>query len=235
MTILAHYKQWRRSRGLFVVFAFICAAAGALAFASVAYVLLPRWPQTQVAPDAPPLPIVIAGVVFNIPPAAIRIPLQRRAGPQERLDLVYRWPELLPPASRAGGAGGATSAAAASLFVTIETDQGVLSALDRLKSIYSRYADAPKLSETGGLTIMRFRDGTPYQGEDAIYDASAPDRFLARCGRLRDESMLATCLYERQLGAAELVFRFPRDWLADWRAVAEGVDRLIERWRPVGS
>jgi hypothetical protein len=240
MTMLAHYKHWRRGRGMFAMFGFIWTSIGALAVASIAYVLQPRWPQMQAAPDAPPLPIVVAGVVFNIPPGAIRIPLQRRAGPQERLDLVYTWPELVPPTSRAGGAGGTTAAgaggqAAPSLFVTIESDRGVLPAIDRLKSIYPRYADAPKLSEAGDLAIMPFRDGTPYQGEDAIYDAKAPDRFLARCGRASSDSMLATCLYERPLGPAELVFRFPREWLADWRAVAEGVDRLIERWRPVGS
>ena len=26
---------------------------------------------------------------------------------------------------------------------------------------------------------------------------------------------------------ADLVLRFPRDWLGDWRAVAGGIDRLI--------
>jgi hypothetical protein len=239
MTAPARDKQWQRVRGMFALLIFICAAAGTLGVASIAYVLAPRWPQTQAAPDAPPLPIVVAGVVFNIPPAAIRVPLQRRAGPQERLDLVYRWPELTPPDPRRAGAGGARAAesaenGAARLFVTIETARAVLPATERLKSIYPRYADAPEPSDTDGLTVMPFRDGTPYQGEDMIYDASAPDRFLARCSRARGASILATCLYERPMGAAAITFRFPREWLADWRAVTDGIDRLIARWRPAG-
>ena len=63
----------------------------------VAYVLWPRWPDAPVALDAPSLPIVVAGVAFNIEPAAIRMPVQRRPGTQERVDLAYLWPSLVPP------------------------------------------------------------------------------------------------------------------------------------------
>src|SRR5262252_1026411 len=59
---------------------------------------LPVGARLDAAPAAaPPLPIVVAGIVFNVPPAAIRIPLQRRARRQERIDLAYHWPELEPP------------------------------------------------------------------------------------------------------------------------------------------
>jgi hypothetical protein len=43
------------------------------------------------------------------------------------------------------------------------------------------------------------------------------------------------CLYERPFGDAALTFRFPRDWLADWRTVAAGIDRLIAQWRAGGT
>src|SRR3974390_904456 len=55
----------------------------------VTYVLWPRWPDAPVGLDAPSLPIVIAGVGFNIEPAAIRIPVQRRAGTEERCDVAH--------------------------------------------------------------------------------------------------------------------------------------------------
>ena len=42
------------------------------------------------------LPIVVAGVTFDIEPAAIRMPVQRRAGWQARVDLIYPWPSLAP-------------------------------------------------------------------------------------------------------------------------------------------
>ena len=73
------------------------AAAALLAAAYVAYVLWPRWPQMPVTLDAPSLPIVVAGTAFNIEPAAIRIPVQRRPGTQPRVDLAYLWPSLTPP------------------------------------------------------------------------------------------------------------------------------------------
>src|SRR5262249_56024090 len=47
--------------------------------------------------DAPSLPITVAGVAFNLSPAAIRVPVQRRPGAQERVDLAFQWPSLEPP------------------------------------------------------------------------------------------------------------------------------------------
>ena len=66
-----------------------------LAGAPIAYML---WPQAKpVAPDAPSLPITVGGVAFNVPPAAIRFKMQRRAGAQARVDLAFLWPSLEPP------------------------------------------------------------------------------------------------------------------------------------------
>jgi hypothetical protein len=217
-----------RRGGTVVLIGSIFASATIVAVASIAYLLQPRWSETPAPADVPPLPIVVAGVVFNVPPAAIRIPMQRRAGPQERIDLAYLWPDLTPP-------DGTAAASMPRLFVTIEGAQPTLAPAERLKTIYPRYTDVPSAADPDGLTIASFRDGTPYQGEDVIYESSAPDRFLVRCGRTRGDLTLATCLYERAVGAAALTFRFPRDWLADWHAVEGGIDRLIERWRPTGK
>jgi hypothetical protein len=228
MTLLAREHRLGRHGGMFVLIALVFAGVAALTVASIVYLLAPRWPEAPAPIDAPPLPIVVAGVVFNVPPAAIRIPMQRRAGPQERIDLAYRWPELTPPDTHA-------AASMPRLFVTIESAQPTLPAAERLKAIYPRYGDGPSASDPGGLTLAPFRDGTPYQGEDLIYDSSAPDRFLVRCNRARGELILPMCLYERPVGAAALTFRFPRDWLVDWRAVEGGIDCLIDRWRPTGK
>ena len=232
MTLLARdtLPQRLRGAGMFSLFVLLIATIAALAVGAVIYLLRPHWSEPPAANDAPPLPVVIAGVVFNVPPAAIRVPLQRRAGPQERIDLAYRWPELTPPESHAPSAAGAP----ARLFVTIEVSQGTLPPVERLRTIYPRYIDAPSVAEPGGLTVAPFADDTPYQGEDVMYDASAPERFLVRCNRARGDLTLAMCLYERPVGTAAVTFRFPREWLADWRAVESGIDSLIERWRPAG-
>src|SRR5207244_1386241 len=83
---------------------------GAVGF--VAYVLWPRWPGPPVAADAPPLPITVAGVAFKVAPAAMRMPVQRRPGEHERVDLAYLWPSLEPAGASAAPPAGAPSPAA---------------------------------------------------------------------------------------------------------------------------
>ena len=81
--------------------------------------------------------------------------------------------------------------------------------------------------------MLAFLDGSPYQGEDLIYDATTPENFLVRCTRNGAGATPGTCLYERRIdNAADMVVRFPRDWLADWQTIAAGIDRLIGDLRP---
>src|ERR1043165_10229867 len=84
---------------LFALATLIVLIVGAAAL--VALMLWPKWPGAAVAPDAPALPITVGGVLFNVPPAAIRVPIQRHPGAQERLDLSLLWPPLAPPAPTA--------------------------------------------------------------------------------------------------------------------------------------
>jgi hypothetical protein len=42
------------------------------------------------------------------------------------------------------------------------------------------------------------------------------------------------CLYSQRIEQADIVVRFPRDWLTDWRAIESGIERLIEGLRPQG-
>jgi hypothetical protein len=216
---------------LFIASAMI--ALGALGY--VAYVLWPRWPAPRL--DAPTLPITVAGVGFNLPPAAIRRATQRRSGAHERVDLVFLWPSLEPPDPAATpstaphGPGPEASQAVARVFMTILSANDTLAAADRALTVYPRYTAAEPALDASGLAVLAFRDGTPYQGEDLIYDAEGPS-FLARCTRDRAGPTPGTCLYERRIGAADVVVRFPREWLGDWRMVAGTLDRLIANVRP---
>src|SRR5664280_2875500 len=82
-----------------------------------------------------------------------------------------------------------------------------------------------------GLTLRGFRDGTPYQGEELVFEPQAPEHFLARCSR-KGVTNTGTCLLERRIGNADITLRFPRDWLSDWKSVASSIDRLIVRLHP---
>src|SRR5690606_25543886 len=145
----------------------------ALAGAPAAYLMWPRWIE-PIAPDAPSLPIIVGGVTFNVPPAAIRVPMQRRPGAQARIDIVLLWPSLSPPdlAAKAGPA--ATPDLSERVFVTIAASDGTLPPLERLQSIYPRYAEGSPVAGGDGLIRRPFRADTPYQGEELIHPRTEP-------------------------------------------------------------
>jgi hypothetical protein len=223
--------QRRPARNLLTLPLILLFAGAGLAAIYIGYVLWPRWPGEPVAIDAPSLPITISGVVFNVPPASIRRPVQRRPGTQERIDLAFLWPSLAPPDPAAKPVPVSSPSAVDRVFVTIAGSESPLAPLERVKSIYPRYLDSRITSGPGGLALQPFRDGTPYQGEALIYDAGNAERFLVRCTKNGAASTLGICLYERRIGEADIVVRFPRDWLDDWRNVAGGLERLIASLR----
>ncbi len=239
-------KTRRKAGGvLWLPFAFLAALVVAAA-SFVSYVLWPTWPGAPIPLDAPALPITVAGVLFDVPPAAIRVAVQRQGGPHERVDLVFLWPSLKPPqpsdktaaepaaqtpVTGGNAAGAAPPSANDRLFVTIAGLGAVLAPDERLRTIYPRYVEKEATAGPDGLAILRFRAGSPYAGEDLVYAAQKPEQFFARC--TRDAGAVpGTCMHDRALDAAEITLRFPRDWLGDWRKVAAGFDRLLARLHP---
>jgi len=236
LPVAGERKRHRRGRSLLLLPLAVFAAVACIAAAYIGYVLWPRWPGPPVGPDAPALPVTVAGVAFNLPPAAIRVPVQRRPGAQERVDLAFLWPSLAPPEANGKPPPQAREGLPAPpsverIFVTISAAGDTLAPAERLRSVYPRYTAATATPGPRGLTVLPFRAGTPYQGEDLIYDAATPT-FLARCSRNGAGPTPGICLYERRIEGADLTLRFPRDWLDDWPTVAGNVDRLIARLRP---
>jgi hypothetical protein len=208
------------------------AAGLALVAGPVAYMVWPK--PVPPAPDAPSMPIQINGVTFNVPPAAIRVPVQRRPGAQGRVDLVFLWPSLMPPDATTKASPAAPMNLSERIFITIAASDGTLPPSDRLKNIYPRYAAGPAVTGSDGLSVTNFKAGSPYHGEELITDPSAPDRFMLRCTR-RIGAAPGMCLHERRIMTADVTVRFPRDWLTDWQAVAAGIDKLIGNLRPHGG
>ena len=235
MAYLAHPRRARRKRpaGHNPLAAPLLLLGGAVVIAAlyIAYVLWPRWPDAPVSPDAPSLPIVIAGVNFNIEPAAIREAIERHPGTQDRVDLAYLWPSLTPPDPQTKPSVGAPVDPNKRLFVTIASGDGTLPLMQRVKEIYPRYLVPEPSAGPEGLTLRGFRDDTPYQGEELVFEQQSPEHFLARCSR-KGVVNSGNCLLERRIGNADITFRFPRDWLSDWRSVATGIDKLLARLHP---
>ena len=221
----------RRARANLRLPLVVSLALALLAVGYVTFVLWPHWPGVD-ALNAPALPITVASELFNVPPAAIRLPTQRHAGPQERLDLAFLWPSLNPPDPTAKPSLSDEPNALDRMFVTIAAADGTLPPVERIDAIFRRYLADERFESPDGLTIMSFRDGTPYQGEDLYLDGAAPEKFLTRCTRPGAVGTPGMCLYEQRIGAASITVRFPREWLADWRGLARAVDRLIAGLRP---
>jgi hypothetical protein len=198
-------------------------AAGAVAL--VAYLLWPSWGAAQLSENPAQLPVSVGGTLFNVPTKAVRMKIQRHSGPQERIDLGFIYPSLEPPQ--------------APEHVSADTVQATLEPIDRIflsiaahhdawapealvHTIYPRYLEQTSTPAQDGLTIRAFRDGTPYGGED-LFLAESPD-LTARC--TREAATPGMCLSMRRIDGADLTFRFPRNWLAHWRDVADAMARL---------
>jgi hypothetical protein len=117
------------------------------------------------------------------------------------------------------------------IYVTIAVSDGTPPPVERLKTIYPRYIAGEPTAGPDGLLVQGFRNDTPYKGEDVLYEANAPENFLIRCTR-KSGAAPGTCLNERRIAGADITVRFPREWLNDWRAVADNIDRLIANLRP---
>jgi hypothetical protein len=235
-----HAPRHRRRHGRLL--ALPLAAAGTAVAAATGFILHVLWPGWQgppLGPNAPALPVTVAGVAFNVPPAAIRVPIQRQPGAHERIDLGFLWPSLQPPEAaplpNVPTKGLPKAQPFDRVFVTIAAARDSLPPAERVKTIYPRYLEPEPVAGPEGLSMMTFREGTPYQGEDLLYDETAPGNFLVRCSRNGAGPTPGTCLYVRRIGEAEVTVRFLRDWLPDWRSVAGNIDQLIAKLRPPGG
>jgi hypothetical protein len=220
---IARSSRERRRSHMIPIMLGCALAAGAIAL--VAYLLWPTWGHD--ASSAPArLPVSIGATLFNVPTAAIRMKIQRHSGPQERVDLAFAFPSLEPPDAPKHVSADTVEEAVQPIdriFLSIAAHHDTLAPDTRVRTIYPRYLEQASTPGEDGLTMRAFRDGTPYSNEDLFF-ANTPN-LNARC--TRDGATPGMCLSERRIDGADLTFRFPRSWLAQWRDVANAMDRLM--------
>lgn len=192
---------------------------------AVGYLLWPTWRQAPVGePDR--VPVDVSGTLFIVPTRAFRIKVQKHSGPQERVDLAFVYPSLAPPDGPRRVSADTIEQEVLlppdRLFVSIVAHGNALAPDMRARTIYPRYLEAPNAAPHDGLSSRPFRDGSPYNAEDLFF-AQSPS-LVARCSR--DAATPGMCLSERREGNADLTFRFPRAWLAQWRDVASAIEKL---------
>ena len=202
-------------------------ASGAIATGAVAlvtYLLWPTW-ASDTSNNPGRLPVSIGTTLFNVPVPAFRRKVQKHSGPQERVDLSFLYPSLEAPDGPKHLSADAIEEGVQPIdriFLSIEAHHDALAPEVRQRTIYPRYFGPASFLQQDGLTSRAFRDGSPYANEDLFY-ADAPS-LVARCSR--DAATPGMCLSERRIGGADLTFRFPRQWLTQWRDVAAAMDQL---------
>jgi hypothetical protein len=214
----------RRRRRSHVIPIMLGGVVTAGAMAVVAYLLWPTW-GTRASSSPARLPVSVGATLFNVPTMAVRRKIQRHSGPQERVDLSFMFPSLEAPAAPKHVSADTVEESMQPIdriFLSISAHHDTLAPDTRMRTIYPRYLEQASPPGQDGLTIRAFRDGTPYGNEDLFF-ADQPN-FSARC--TRDASTPGMCLSERRIDGADLTFRFPRSWLAQWRDVANAMDRL---------
>jgi hypothetical protein len=211
-------KDWR-SHWLLI----LLAGAGATAAVGlVAYLLWPTW-EVDAANGPARLPVSVGSTLFNVPAASVRMKIQRHSGPQERIDLSFVFPSLEPPeAPKHVSAANLDDALQLidRIFLSIAAHHDSLAPDIRTRTIFPRYLDQTSTVGEDGLTMRAFREGSPYSGED-LFSATG---LTARC--TREVATPGMCLSERRVEGADLTFRFPRSWLAQWHDVTDAMDRL---------
>jgi hypothetical protein len=228
MTLLSTAQHLARSsrkdpRG-HIVPILIAGAMAAAAVALVAYLLWPTW-GTDAARGPDRLPVSVGGTLFNVPAAAIRRKIQRHSGPQERVDLSFIFPSLAPPEAPKHVSADTVEEQPQPIdriFLSISAHRDSLAPDMRVRTIYPRYLEQASRNVDDGLTMRAFKDGSPYGSEDMF--SGVNPTLIARC--TRDAATPGMCLAERRIEGADLTFRFPRNWLAQWRDVAEAMERL---------
>ncbi|WP_438278193.1 hypothetical protein [Nitrobacter sp.] len=207
----------------------VSALIAATALTLIAWLLWPTW-APKAFDNNERLPVSIGETLFNIPPHAFRRKVQRHSGPQESVDLNFVYPSLATPGAPMRVTAETveqTPLPVDRIFLSIAAHHDTLAPDVRLRTIYPRYLDETRSEPQDGLSIHAFRDRTPYAGED-LFIAETP-ALVARC--TRDAATPGMCLSERRIGGADLTFRFPRQWLADWREVAGAMERLTQQLR----
>jgi hypothetical protein len=224
-TAQSNARGLRGSRRSHMIPILLAGVATAGAVALVAYLLWPTW-EPDVSSDPARLPVSIGATLFNVPTMAIRMKIQRHSGPQERVDLSFTFPSLQAPDAAKHVSAGTVEETAVQpidrIFLSISAHHDSLAPDTRVRTIYPRYLEQASMPGQDGLTMRAFRDNSPYSNEDLFF-ANTPN-LSARC--TRDAATPGMCLSERRIDGADLTFRFPRNWLAQWRDVANAMDRL---------
>lgn len=216
----------------FVLLASALTLAGAAFFAIPLVETIMAGRPTQ-APSEPPPPVraTVGGVTLAVPRDFVRFDHEKHDVDLPRLDLLFRWPSLEAvrdaPSPPRPGLRPEAEALGSLIFLSITPKDEALDPERRFSGIYQRFLETDLRTAPSGLAARRFVAGSGYDGEELFYDPARPASYFVRCAGPTGDAP-ATCLREMRLaGKLDVVYRFPRPLLGDWRRIEQAVQALI--------
>jgi hypothetical protein len=174
--------------------------------------------------------IVIGNDVLSLPSNMIRFPAQRRDGVTTRVDLYLRYPEMAGYSAKTRQDFNLATAKRRILFLSIEERTMSRDMSGRYEPIYSALIDEQGKPGPAGLLIYRLSSESGYSDEELVISPveSGGPAFVARClDEKASKDMASPCERDIHFGnGLQLLYRFPRDLLADWRALDEAVRKF---------
>src|SRR6185503_16629280 len=101
--------------------------------------------------------------------------IQRHSGPQERVDLSFIFPSLMPPEAPKHVSADTVEEQPQPIdriFLSITAHRDSLAPDMRVRTIYPRYLEQVATQVEDGLTLRAFKEGSPYASEDMFLAAS---------------------------------------------------------------
>lgn len=179
---------------------------------------------------AAPLDAVIRGLRLHIPGRYVES--RDAGGGSERISLIAALPDMRGYSEAEDGLFAGNAADSPLVHLLIRADTTNLEAPARLARLYGPYLARPDGEPAPfGLTRYTFRADSAYGRSELFAGKGASPLFL--CERPAQDLPSPNCLaVERPLApGVSLTYRFKRAHLAGWRAIDDGVGRLISGFR----
>lgn len=180
-----------------------------------------------------PVHITVNGVAFTIPANYLLYRSARQGGPLPHVALAAILPDLRGYSDWESQNFAGDSADSPVVYMLIRKEPQNLSEADRLQRIYMNFVSQP----TGRpgpfeLTEYAFRDDSGYRRQDLFVGGNADSLVVLRCDRFSQQVHSPFCLRDVRLkNGVAVSYRFKRAHLAEWRAIADGINSLIQSFR----
>lgn len=173
-------------------------------------------------------PVLLGTVVLQVERRAVRgEPLLASDRPvaRARIDLVYQWPDFQPGYPMSGEQLGQRDSL---VFIALQQAEATLDPARRPAELYGHFLTADTWSNPGGLLMRRFEASSPYHDEELYLSPPEGREFSARCAKPNDRSGAESCLWLLRIGGLDVHVRFAPARLAEWRKLAEHLERVLQ-------